>query len=263
MSWSVCCLGYRQVQTQQAHYRCQGCPQVVQVLSEYPLSWGRARWHTGVDPGPDLNLYSPQQEAIFLLFSRPSTTSKENLLGISPPTTFYPWKTPAHFLMFPTFLIIAPVPTWELLWSLPASPCYSLQLINLRALSPAHSRRKMLHWGGLGDHKGDSQSMKSKMTTFIFREEINELSDLPHFSPREHSSSPAHPLLLIDISALVLAVNDSAWIPEMYGLWWEGGQFRLHFMYFSLQEKNGLADLVFHIRVEWIRMCLYVKADVK
>lgn len=105
----------------------------------------------------------------------------------------YPLENVTHSLTFLPSVINAPQPTcvFPLVTTFVLS--FSWQPLDLGASSATHhSHRKELHWqrhsGGLGHRGGESYSMKGKMTAFILREELNELSDIPHFNPRVHSS---------------------------------------------------------------------------
>lgn len=136
----------------------------------------------------------------------------------------------------------------------PLSLCFSRQPLNLRTPSLAnHSHRKALC---SQSHSGGSRTSQCRLATWtakwphLFQEDLNELSCIPHCRSRAHSPNFAHPLLLIATPTLTLAVNNSAWIPKMYGLWWEGRPFRTYFMCFGCQEKNGLLDLVYYFCVD-------------
>lgn len=123
-----------EVQAHQAYYWCQGCPQVRQELSYYPLPSGRARRQTGVGPVPH------QQEGGILIKHQKGTLSQK--VSSSDLLHFREWLS----FTFATFLIIASLPACDPLWWPPLSLCFTCQPLNLRRPSPAnHSHSKALH----------------------------------------------------------------------------------------------------------------------
>lgn len=246
MWWLACCLGYcllqkfrptrlisdakvvhRLARSFQSTHFPQGRP-------EGTLEWFQRQ----IKPSPSL-----QQGGALPFFRQPSSTSKEPPLKNCPPLTFHTLENVTHLFTFLTCLIIASLPACHLFW---LSLCFSGQPWNLRTPPANHSHSKALHWQSHTEGSWTLQwslnPMKSRMAKFILREELNELSHIPHCSPRAHSPNPAHPHPLIATTALDLAVNDSAWIHKMYGLWWEGRPFRPYFVYFSCQEKKWIGE---------------------